>query len=227
MRTAPLTWALGMAALFALLPPSARAAEPAPTEAARAAIAALAKSSPELRVAWSAEQVAPRLLTRISEPTAGDGPDDQARSFLERWPALYGAQGDLRLLSVQPVAGRVVVRYQQSWHGLPVEGAELVVTLEGERVIAVSGSTSPLIEVRAARIGELQARRLAARAVFGEIAGAESSASVLGRVVRTSGGRGVEVYKLSVLRRPLVEQLEVLVDAHDGRVIGVSDRAVW
>ncbi len=69
---------------------------------------------------------------------------DAARAHLDRiGPTFDVAARDMRTVAVSRVAGRDVVRFQQTRHGLPVLGGQLVTVLDGHgRLLSVSGETA-------------------------------------------------------------------------------------
>jgi Zn-dependent metalloprotease len=72
-------------------------------------------------------------------------PSARAMAFLGLYGQAFGlgATPELRLLRTQPLDGTRTehVRFQQTSHGLPVAGAQLVVHLRGDAVTAVNGRT--------------------------------------------------------------------------------------
>lgn len=75
---------------------------------------------------------------------AGTSAEAAARRHLDRIGPHYGvAAADLRTSAVSRVAGRDLVRFQQTVHGLPVLGGQLVTVLDRHgRLLSVSGETS-------------------------------------------------------------------------------------
>jgi Zn-dependent metalloprotease len=207
---------------------TAHAAEPTTTET-QSALSRLRARTHNARVVWPSERATPSLLAGLSEHVDGDRPETRAQAFLSSWSPLIGiAPEQLRVRSVEDTAGRSTVRFQQLHDGLPVDGRTMSITLEGDRVISVASDLAPLLVVDRATIQEEQARALAVQAVHGTGPDAPSVeiATQATRSIAATGAHGVEVFRVFVARKPLVEHLEVLVDAHRGRVIGISDRAV-
>jgi Zn-dependent metalloprotease len=197
--------------------------------AAQGALAALERGEDKLRVVWPEGRSAPALVAGLAVQSPGDRPEERAQSFLSRWSALTALSLDeLHLSAVETAGSRTTVRYAQMVNGLPVEGRSLSITLEGTRVISLVNEAAPLRSVDRATIDADSARVLAVQAVFG--AGPEAPsleiATEATKAIAVVGDHGVEVFKVFVARRPLHEHLEVLVDAHQGRVIGIADRVV-
>jgi Zn-dependent metalloprotease len=97
-------------------------------------------------VTGAATFVAPRFGAGIEVSGAGWDPESRARAFLEANAAAFGvAAADLRLAESRPrdPLGMDHVRFVQVHDGVPVTGAEVLVHLRGERVVAVNGRTLP------------------------------------------------------------------------------------
>lgn len=206
--------------------PEARSRE---RRAAQSALAALDHGARKLQVVWPEGRSAPALVAGLAVTSPGDQPLARAQSFLSRWSALTALKPDeLRLSAVETAGTRTTVRYRQVVDGLPVQGRSLAITVEGTEIISLVSDAVPLASVERATIDAETARVLAVQAVFG--AGPESPsleiATQATKLIAATGDRGVEAFQVFVARRPLLEHLEVLVDAHQGRVIGIADRVV-
>jgi bacillolysin len=86
-----------------------------------------------------------RVLARNTDP--GMSPAAAARQHLDRYAADFGISSparDLQTDSVEKLApGQSVVRFQQTEHGLPVLGGQLVSVLDGaNNLLSVTGETS-------------------------------------------------------------------------------------
>ncbi|MFO0723086.1 MAG: hypothetical protein U1E65_04815 [Myxococcota bacterium] len=194
-----------------------------------AALAELKAEAADLRVVWPSDRITPSLVAGISAIVAGEDAPAKAQAFLARFPALVAVPAaHLKLADVSTSGARSTVRYQQIFEGKAIEGRALSVTLEGDRVISVLNDTAPLSTVDRATIDGERARTLAVEAVYGAAAGAPSVEVATTAVpgIAAIGGRGVEIFKVFVFRKALVEHLEVTVDAHLGRVIGVADKTI-
>ena len=79
-----------------------------------------------------------------AHPAVAGTPDEAARHHLDRVGHAFGVgAADLRTMSVTQVAGRDVVRFQQTVAGLPVLGGQLVTVLDAEGgLLSVSGETA-------------------------------------------------------------------------------------
>ena len=89
-----------------------------------------------------------------------------ARSHLDRVGRVFGvAARDLRTVGVSRVAGRDVVRFQQTRAGLPVLGGQLVMVLDGHGgLLSVSGETAGPVTSTAYDVAASTAARTARRA---------------------------------------------------------------
>jgi Zn-dependent metalloprotease len=84
------------------------------------------------------------ILTRV--PVGGGSPEERARSFVRSFKDLLRVQSPDAELVLKRVTqeGLDDVRLVQNYHGLPVYGAEIVVTLSGQEVVALTGNLLPL-----------------------------------------------------------------------------------
>jgi hypothetical protein len=111
----------------------------------------------------------PSAATTPAPPAAAAGPAsavDAARAHLGRVGPTFGvAARDLRTVGVSRVAGRDIVRFQQTRHGLPVLGGQLVTVLDGHgRLLSVSGETAGPARSTAYDVAASTAARTARRA---------------------------------------------------------------
>lgn len=190
-----------------------------------AALDALRTESPRLRATFVPGRATPASLTGLTAPAPGPTAERRAEGFVARWAALFGvAPTELTVTTVDTAGGRTNVTLAQTHAGLEVEGKRIVVTLAGDEVVGVTNGAQPIATFARATIDADTARLLALEAVHGPATAAPLSlAKITRHAIAASGARGVEIYRVSVVRRPLVEHLDVLVDAHEGRVIGVTD----
>ena len=115
-----------------------RTARRARVPAALLTVLALAAS---LALAAPSEAATPPAAAAARAPAS---PVGAARVHLDRvGPAFGVAARDMRTVAVSRFAGRDVVRFQQTRHGLPVLGGQLVTVLDGHgRLLSVSGETA-------------------------------------------------------------------------------------
>ena len=153
-----------------------------------------------------------------------------ARSHLDRVGRVFGvAARDLRTAGVSRVAGRDVVRFQQTRRGLPVLGGQLVMVLDGRGgLLSVSGETAGPATSTAYDVAASTAARTARRATAAHHGVARRSLRtdrptrwLLDRSLldprATPGLRPVWRVPVRSAARPDLRDL-VLVDARTGRV---------
>ena len=114
----------------------------------------------ELRISRHSETGKVRFLAAesgqsVTQPVVAQGEvtaDGVARAFLSEYGSLFGiadARSDLLLISERTLDdGRSVVRYQQTYQGIPVLAGELMVQLNsGKSILSVNGEILPDIEL--------------------------------------------------------------------------------
>jgi hypothetical protein len=147
MRTSLL---VGLFTVAVLLP---AAAQSAPDRAslfkarrleARDAVRALQRSG-GVTARWQAHRTRPSLLLGLREQTSGATDTAKARSFLQRLPRLFVPAHDLVAVATLSGQGLRVVRFQQRYRGLPVEGATVSVSIDSTgRIRAVRSNVEPV-----------------------------------------------------------------------------------
>jgi Zn-dependent metalloprotease len=111
---------------------------------ARAALQAMRHSAP-VTVRWQAHRTRPALLQGLHERAQGPTAAAKARSFLQRHPALFVPTDDLVTVETLSGKGLTVVRFQQRYRGLTVEGTTVSVSLDTTgRVRAVRSDVEPI-----------------------------------------------------------------------------------
>jgi Zn-dependent metalloprotease len=98
------------------------------------------------KVTWQAHRTRPSMITGLSIKTHGDSDIQRVRAFLERHPALFmDGASKLETLPTRQIRSRRVVRLQQTYRGLVVEGATIRVTLDDQdRIRAVHTDLEPV-----------------------------------------------------------------------------------
>lgn len=172
-------------------------------------------------------------ITRLRAPTSGDSPRARAAQFVKTHRDLWalGVDDSVEAVDVKAlprlrreVQGpssaaetlpSQVVRLRQTHRGLPVEGRELVVTLDGaDRVIAVRSDLGPLIVPVPAR--ELTAADAIAASYRTFAISAHGKPE---KVVIANGSAGRVAWRVPVSVMPLSGFATVWIDAEDGRVL--------
>lgn len=237
-RVAALVAALALTATVLSVVPAAAAPEPL-DPAAAALLALQADAEGELALDrtpdGTLEAVTSRDGTAILE-TDADSPADAARESLEDYGAAFGLDGETSRAvlgrSLSSATGGTVVRAEQRVDGVPVFGAQVVLTLDrSDDVVSLDADTlraGPEVEVPAARVDRGEAVRLAVQgARAGDDIDDSDEAEVTGSVVRrwlydpelvgVDDPVGVRPVWEVALRGPGVRQT-VLVETADGDV---------
>jgi hypothetical protein len=143
--------ALAGVALLLLGPTSARADASArfrvERDRAGQALAKLAsRTSTQLTVHWPAHRTRPAMIRGLAVRIAGDSNVQRARRFVEGHPTLFAGRGStLRQVETRESRDLIVVRFQQLHRGIPVDGADLRVSLDrAGRVTAVHSDCEPV-----------------------------------------------------------------------------------
>lgn len=113
---------------------------------------------------------------------------------------------------------RTVVRFAQTWRGLPVLDRAVTVTVRDGRVIRTHGQATPIRHFRAATIDAERARTLAMSARNGAVGEPRAVVLALGDV-------GTAAFEVDVVAASF-SHVVVRIDAHEGRVVGVQNK-VW
>jgi hypothetical protein len=191
--------------------------------------------SRELLVHWKRDRQVPARVAGFRW-TAPDGQVGlaAAEAFLSAFPELLSAPlARVENRSVETTTERASFRFAQTWRGLEVIGAEVVVLTDGEGTVLslVDGSVQVDITASAADIGPLAATRLAWDTVLpgggNDLAIQRAADSGLVRqAVLARGGDSRLVYRVVVPMVPLLEKWVVLVDAQTGRVLQKKNEVV-
>ena len=87
-----------------------------------------------LTVQWPAHRSRPAVIRGLAVKAPGRGDVERARKFVEQRPALFTGAGSRLVHDRTLAAGDVrVVRFKQTFRGVPVEGVLLSVGLRGGR----------------------------------------------------------------------------------------------
>ena len=196
----------------------------------------------EVRISYHSETGMVRFLGTTTEAAIAQpwlaasevSADLAARSFLSDYGSLFGIadpEQQLALMTERALDdGRSVVRYQQTYQGVPVLGGELIVQMTAEQaVLSANGEVLPGIELDVAPgVNTETARETALRLVAkgyeldaGQLEVSEPSLWIYSP--RLLGGPGPDfsslVWRLEVTSPEMLQIRElVLVDAHQGGV---------
>lgn len=171
-------------------------------------------------------------LTRLSVGTSGDSPRARAAHFVKTHRELWslGMNDSVEPVDVKALprlrregqeASRAqslpsqVVRLRQTHRGLPVEGRDVVVTLDdADRVIAVRSDLGPLVVPVPSRELSAEEAIAATHRTF-----AISAHGKPEKVVIANGSAGRVAWRVPVSVMPMSGFATVWIDAEDGRVL--------
>jgi len=169
-------------------------------------------------IAWPVPQVA-------ASATTDAAPEEIARVFLEEHAELLAAQSaeDLDWLKTARVGSVAYVRFQQGHDGIPIEGAQVVVTVDGQgMVFQISDSSVPpdLIQEPGPCLSPAEAEGAALSSKPDLLA-----LGVRGPVlVATPSGEGARFVRAVTVRRAArLGMWEVFVGCDAGDIVGVRN----
>jgi len=143
-----------------------------------------------LQVFWPAHRSWPTAIRGLADAVDGNSPVARARRFLARHRGLLPALETLGLLDLRTAGGSSFVRFQQLHHGLPVEGAHLVVELDGEQRVRSLSSEAEAVTLRTVQpILDAGAALRVAAAHLGLDAGATRTGSARLVILPRAGGQ--------------------------------------
>ncbi len=174
----------------------------------------------------------PRLLYNVASPSMQGTPEQAARQFLEGKVALLKLQNpslNLKTERVQNIPGGSHVRFTQTFEGIPVQGGDVVVSMNTLRQVTMVvnnyrndialSSTTPRLTATAAI--EIVRAHLA---VQGKPIGKPEEALLM--VYRTDAGSYQLAYRVALTCEQPAGDWEVFLDAIAGNVLHVEDRFV-
>ncbi len=214
-------------ALVAVMLAAPAAGQAGEREAARVALSRLeAAFGDGLRVHWPELRTTPARVSGLRWTADGTSPADIGAAFLEAFPDLIGASpAELALVTTEGTHQRTILRYRQSWQGIPVLGGDLFLTLDrAGRVLSLASSTVRTAGLDATRdLGREVAVAAAARRVFKDADPHEAAAT---RAVLPGPGGPTLVWRVLVPTIPMVQKIVCLVDAATGEVLQVRDEVI-
>ncbi len=181
------------------------------------------------------------IRTALNEGPYAGGPESAARAFLEAQGGLYGltrGTQNLALDAIREAPGNRYAAFRQTLGGVPVWGADIVVTLdESARFVqAVSSGYDPITAGNGLSVVpsiDAAAAERAARAAVGIAAGqgliGEPAAPALWvlRDEQRAGSPARLVWRVSLPVNQPLGDWEVWVDAHTGAIVRLSDDAFY
>lgn len=173
----------------------------------------------KLTVQWPAHRSRPAVIRGLSVKVSGRGDVERARRFAEQRPALFAGAGSRLVHEKTLAAGDVrVVRFKQTFRGVPVEGVMLTVGLRRGRVTSINSDVEP-ISLRSGVTARVS-RAAAVKVALGAAGARGLSLSVQPRLVILPGGTDRLVYKVMLPLSVNPAGRWHLVDAVTGEHLG-------
>lgn len=205
---------LAIGATVLALAGTAAAGPPAPAPLASREAAIHARLGADVAIRWDARRLSPRSLRGLTAPTTGVDPADRAARFVRAERDLLALTGDVVPVETRRLRGHVV-RLQQTFGGVPVEGRTVVVKLdEAARVTSVVSDLGPLDVPTPTREITPAAAQAAVSARYAVAATAPPT-----RVVVANGPVGRYAWKVPAMVMPLTGHFWVWVDVETGRIL--------
>ena len=163
-----------------------------------------------------------RRARKLRVALDGVTPAAQAAAFVARFAHRLGVDG-ARVERVAARGARTLVHLQPTHAGVPILDGGIVLTIEDGHATALNNEAPFLTRVNPQRLDADAARQLAGEALSARgFAGAAPKVASLGIV--TLGAVGTPVFEVDWAGYHLDQHWVVRVDAHRGRVIGVTRR---
>jgi hypothetical protein len=174
----------------------------------------------------------PRALYNLCFELSGAIPEEAARAYIDRNAALLGlvdGESSVKLVQVQRVPGGTHVRFSQSYKGIPVHRADIVVTTNDvHQVVLVLNNAKPNISLSSLHpaITEHQAIRVAALAIQkkGRSIGKDDDATLV--IYGDEQERYHLAYRVNITTDDPAGDWEIFVDAETGTILHIEDRFV-
>ncbi|MCA9668184.1 MAG: hypothetical protein KC503_21450 [Myxococcales bacterium] len=182
-----------------------------------------------LSVHWPVYRATPTMVRGLALALPGKDLAARARSFFARYPALVASSAELALASPRGTRTRRVLRFRQTYRGLPVLGAQVSVSFDSAGRIRALHSKAARVSLASTTPALTAAQALAL--VYRKIGAAPPSARVIARVVPTlavlpqPGGKARLVYAVTPPMEVNPLGLAHTVDARSGAHLG-AHRAV-
>jgi Zn-dependent metalloprotease len=181
-------------------------------------VVALRAASPALVVERSPLSGRVIAFSTLSIPTAGATAEARARGFLSAYPSLArGADARLSFAGTSEAYGLVVARFTETYEGIPVEGSELIVTLDGSaHVTRVHTSVQGVTSVVPATVSDEDAAKLAVSRSIGVTLEQAPPYRVV--IATRPDGTHVRAVRVVVARPNSFDARAVLVDTASGEI---------
>src|SRR5216683_3001698 len=178
------------------------------------------RENPAARLIRSADGSSLVHASGFLAETGAARPEEAARAFLRSHGAAFGIANDQALVrkGAPPVAGAAAIRFERTFQGLPVFGADLVVGVDAQnRIFLVnSGNVAPATWDRHL-LGEAQALGAAVSSFAGGARDVEAVSVTAGW--KAVAGALHAVYRVDFVARQPAGDWRVFVDAQTGRAL--------
>ena len=178
------------------------------------------RENPAARLIRSADGSSLVHASGFLAETGAARPEEAARAFLRSHGAAFGIANDQALVrkGAPPVAGAAAIRFERTFQGLPVFGADLVVGVDAQnRIFLVnSGNVAPATWDRHL-LGEAQAFGSAVSSFARGARGVEAVSVTAGW--KAVAGALHAVYRVDFVARQPAGDWRVFVDAQTGRAL--------
>ncbi len=174
-----------------------------------------------LKVHWPPHRPRPIALLGLQIKIPGATPEDQARKLLQDYQALFLAPGaTLKLQDVQRTRNRQVIRFQQFFEGLKVEGSRVAVKLDhGGQIRTVNSITSSVEKISTTPRVSAPAAVSAVLSMLQKVSASPGKKSWTRLIILAEGSPRL-VYQVNLPLRLDRQGRSHLVDAVTGKYLG-------
>ncbi len=179
-----------------------------------------------LRVHWPDLRTSPARVSGLRWTHDATSPEAVGAAFIDEFRGLTGvAPEDLSLGETEHTKHRTVLRFRQTWQGIPVLGGEVILSLDREgQVLSMASSSTRTDGLDASRdIGQDAAMRAAIERVHRT---AEDHPTLATRVIVPTPGGAVLAWRVVVPTVPMVQKIVCLVDAATGEILKIKDEVI-
>jgi hypothetical protein len=163
-----------------------------------------------------------RRVRGIRIPLEGTTPEAQANAFIAQFSHRLGIDG-ARVENVLPRGERTLIRLQPTHGGVPILDGGLILTLVDGHLTALNNEAPILERVESARVDADDARQLAAAALAARGI-PDANPQIVSAGIIALGPVGTPVFEVDWAGLTLDQHWVLRVDAHRGRIIGVTQR---
>lgn len=195
------------------------------------AVAALEKlkHGSDVSAVWQAHRARPVVILGLNLRVPGISMAQRARAFLRLHPALFGRIESLRLMETKASRDLAVVRFQQLYRGIEVDGATVSVSLDKSgHIRAVRSDAEPIeVETVRPRISQDEAGRAAFHAIHGQSHTAAGLSPSTAKLVIVPGATPRLAHRVLLPWSADPRGRLHLVDAISGGYLGSRPGVLW